>query len=520
MNLLVRSLNSNSSAVASNLSPPLSRNSNYHPTNNASTSKAKSPYGQLFHNRDSDHEAGSVFPLTSGRFAKKAFGRENSYATASTEFADPFQTSPTSGNSFDYFEYFSNYGRLLSTPPSSPEQLYAPRLEDLSPEQRGPRLGGARFGMEDTTGVKKFWRRSGPPKYELAPDSPDKYRDHMLPPGRHPLPPEAPPRRKSQQLAFQLDPRKQAPLGPPSPALGPKSGHAVKLKRFASSPTSPTTPPVQSFPFAPAPMLSSPGDPLTLRGMARASGVRDASSSPSTELFRISFIETNVYIPRDIPSSPEHFAHQRFHKHLHGEWVFETVEQLREHFKPPDVQILVNVERRAKYPFIIFGSLGHSFDTRSIMPSANTNALSPQLRISDGVYDICGSLTRPGSGFSDDDPALPLGYIISAFQTFPGEDCEKLENNWISWTGARLLYKYLANNVGLRRLLFYKRRDLHLLKRHHNTEQDNEEVPLITYVLVCECFTLRESQLTAACTVMDQLRARCCGYSGLYINQL
>lgn len=29
----------------------------------------------------------------------------------------------------------------------------------------------------------------------------------------------------------------------------------------------------------------------------------------------------------------------------------------------------------------------------------------------------------------------PLGYVILAFQTFPGEDSSKLEENWITWTG-------------------------------------------------------------------------------------
>jgi hypothetical protein len=44
----------------------------------------------------------------------------------------------------------------------------------------------------------------------------------------------------------------------------------------------------------------------------------------SGPLFRISFIETNVYIPQDVPASstsPEHMPpHHRFQKHLHGEW--------------------------------------------------------------------------------------------------------------------------------------------------------------------------------------------------------
>lgn len=52
------------------------------------------------------------------------------------------------------------------------------------------------------------------------------------------------------------------------------------------------------------------------------------------------------------------------------------------------------------------------------------------------------------------------------------------------------------------------------------SSHDANEMPLITYVLLCECFSLKESLLTSACSVIDQLRARCCGYSALYINSI
>jgi hypothetical protein len=124
-----------------------------------------------------------------------------------------------------------------------------------------------------------------------------------------------------------------------------------------------------------------------------------------------------------------------------------------------------------------------------------------------------------------------------------------------------MLYNYLPITAGLNRLVFYKRHDLHLLKNRHNKEsrvaglsghgswrtQDQErdvldghgrldedgddeemieeegsegesESPLISYVLLCECHSLKESILTSVCAVIDQLRARCCGYSALYVN--
>ena len=33
----------------------------------------------------------------------------------------------------------------------------------------------------------------------------------------------------------------------------------------------------------------------------------------------------------------------------------------------------------------------------------------------------------------------PAGYIVSAFATFPGEDSDRLEKNWLFWTGKFIL---------------------------------------------------------------------------------
>lgn len=120
-----------------------------------------------------------------------------------------------------------------------------------------------------------------------------------------------------------------------------------------------------------------------------------------------------------------------------------------------------------------------------------------------------------------------------------------------------MLYKYLPISAGLRKIVFYKRHDLHLLRSRSSgagarprmslagenslypamlpmrtqaeeralTQQhlpvgdvNEAEAPLISYVLLCECLSLSESILTSVCAVIDQLRARCCGYSALYIN--
>lgn len=180
----------------------------------------------------------------------------------------------------------------------------------------------------------------------------------------------------------------------------------------------------------------------------------------------------------------------------------ESIDELRKIFKAPSASILVNVEKKSKYPFIILGKLPNDFNTKSFVPTAISNVLSPDLRINDGLYDVIASLIRPITplavvssdlqlkdfihttqysqldslfDLNDDDPlkpsqqqsfqqqqqhvncnlsdsmidqsnattrspvqiraSPPLGYVVLAFQTFPGEDSSKLEENWITWTG-------------------------------------------------------------------------------------
>lgn len=127
-------------------------------------------------------------------------------------------------------------------------------------------------------------------------------------------------------------------------------------------------------------------------------------------------------------------------------------------------------------------------------------------------------------------------HALFPFQFFVSFTLLPLSQNIHLHTGAQILYKYLPMSAGLRRLVFYKRHDLHLLKNRQNLDllssgggeehaQEEEdtgglesEIPLISYVLLCECLTLSESILASVCAVIDQLRARCCGYSALYIN--
>lgn len=169
-----------------------------------------------------------------------------------------------------------------------------------------------------------------------------------------------------------------------------------------------------------------------------------------------------------LPSSCIQFSYHVLQPHsqiMIFQRVNETVGELRKWFKSPATQILVNVESKSKYPFIIFGPLGPSFNASGFVPSASTEPLSSELRINDGIYNVCGSVSRPApcSGSSHhhlqlDPDATPLGYVVTAFQTFPGEDSERLERNWITWTGILFFslnsfFLFLSFSVSLK-LLF------------------------------------------------------------------
>lgn len=79
---------------------------------------------------------------------------------------------------------------------------------------------------------------------------------------------------------------------------------------------------------------------------------------------------------------------------MHNEWIKANLENLRGYFRPTynETEILVNVEKKAKYPFVIFGDPGVKFNASNgladpvlIMPTSTSISLSHELRITDGL---------------------------------------------------------------------------------------------------------------------------------------
>ncbi|XP_058465751.1 uncharacterized protein LOC131439121 isoform X7 [Malaya genurostris] len=92
------------------------------------------------------------------------------------------------------------------------------------------------------------------------------------------------------------------------------------------------------------------------------------------------------------------------------------------------------------------------------------------------------------------------GYIISVYKVYEGDDGERFERNWLYWTGARMIYRYLPKTAGLRRITLHK-----------SVSPRGDKM----YLLVCECADLLKD-LSAAALLIPALRARLCGYTGLY----
>ncbi|XP_023241487.1 uncharacterized protein LOC111639776 [Centruroides sculpturatus] len=164
--------------------------------------------------------------------------------------------------------------------------------------------------------------------------------------------------------------------------------------------------------------------------------------------------------------------------------------------------LLMDVERTSQFPFVTYvvPKTGRAELHRLVFHLESTVGSQEH----DQLHHIAG-YEEVAAVDGPEDEALPsgasnVGFIISAFRVFPGEDREKLERHWLVWTGANLIYHRLPRHLGLTRITLHKK---------VFPERG------INYVMVCECATLLD-YVTEACVFVDHLRARCCGHTALY----
>jgi hypothetical protein len=111
---------------------------------------------------------------------------------------------------------------------------------------------------------------------------------------------------------------------------------------------------------------------------------------------------------------------------------------------------------------------------------------------------------------SSPDTSLPsnrhAGFIVSCFKLLDENFKQHtLEKSWLSWTGAREIYKYSPRNWNLRKITL------------HRHSVMNGKIRTFGYVLLCEFGNiLHPSNTIQALDMCERLRARNCGHIALY----
>lgn len=175
--------------------------------------------------------------------------------------------------------------------------------------------------------------------------------------------------------------------------------------------------------------------------------------------------------------------------------------------------LLANMERNAEFPFISFYVINTS-QTNPVMfynnlrtasltkfdPRATRYTAAHTLDLYSEVASIC----RPP--IHEIGTSLPkihtptTGYMVSVYKVFEGDDREKFERNWLYWTGARMIYRYLPAAAGLRRISLHK-----------SLSPKGDKM----YILLCECSNLL-ADVTVCALILPALRARLTGYTGIF----
>ncbi|KAL5285832.1 hypothetical protein ACFFRR_007488 [Megaselia abdita] len=178
--------------------------------------------------------------------------------------------------------------------------------------------------------------------------------------------------------------------------------------------------------------------------------------------------------------------------------------------------LLANMEKNAEFPFITY----YMINTAQTDPSnfysgirvASLSKFEPKnLKYTAAhtldLYSEVAAICRPPLVIAPNEvgglkksQTPSTGYIVSVFKVFEGDDGERFEKNWLYWTGARMMYRYLPRTVGLRRISLHK-----------SVSQRGDKM----YLLICECSELLK-ELQSAAVLIPALRARLCGYTGLY----
>ncbi|CAI4222828.1 unnamed protein product [Auanema sp. JU1783] len=172
--------------------------------------------------------------------------------------------------------------------------------------------------------------------------------------------------------------------------------------------------------------------------------------------------------------------------------------------------LLKCTDKKPLFPYLHFchfQSQDHSHRIREIndcirMCSTNNTSLY-------GSYDEVYSIQKTATVLEQRLPThRHAGYIVVGFKLL--DDATKqqnLERTWLSWSGAREIYKYSPRSWNLRRISLLR----------HPTMSRNDPMRPFIYVLMCEYGSiLHPSNTIQAMDMCERLRVRNCGHIALY----
>jgi len=368
--------------------------------------------------------------------------------------------------------------------------------------------------------------------FNMDPNAP--YRTHMLFPGRKDDDSsQADPRRSSGSPSFM---KAMMSWGkrPSDPRAQPQ-----ELARYRGTPTKPpesggTGPPAPPRGRGRGPMTREEAQRLREEELAGQGHGKDCFIIPQANLDR--FLPDGVTLPREPRKSnnlinilevddPKIIVSFHLMGQLHPLNSMLTnpmVNSLDVHFNlsrnllkcaqdlsAGEGYIFKNLEKDADYPYINYYVINKprdeagQFYTNNKLASheaLNASKLGYSLSHSMDLYDEVATIARPPVDPAHKKPTTDYtGYIICIYQVFKGDDGEKFERNWLYWTGARMLYKNLPRNVGLKRLTLHK----------------SATGPNVNYILLVECSHFLDN-INQAANLLPVLRARICGYTGIF----
>ncbi|XP_045482749.1 uncharacterized protein LOC123686564 isoform X1 [Harmonia axyridis] len=175
--------------------------------------------------------------------------------------------------------------------------------------------------------------------------------------------------------------------------------------------------------------------------------------------------------------------------------------------------LLANMERNSEFPFVTYYVI-NSNQTNPVMfynniRTASLTKFDPRtIKYTAAhtldLYTEVASICRPPIheiGMSLSKTHTPsTGYMVSVYKVFEGDDREKFERNWLFWTGARMIYRYLPPAAGLKRISLHK-----------SVSPKGDKM----YLLLCECSNLL-NDITVWALLLPALRARLTGYTGIF----